>query len=165
MKKNIFASVRKSSAFTLLEVVVGVTVLCVALTPLIYSLFSTKVFSLVTLREIQAAYYCDEIITQMFVYPKIFLKPSLAGEYPSDMLSDARAKHNETYMVQIFGKTSPGLYLTRMEDGFDRKMSIVFDAALNLYKIKVIVTYDTFTLAGKPKKEEVKSGGVISSLE
>ena len=156
---------RKSGAFTLIEVVVGIGVLFIALTPLLLNFLSPKNFSLVTLKEIQAVYFGDEIITQLFVYPKNELVPAMAGAYSGRVLDSPNAAPNDSYIVKPFGKDRPGLYLTKMPAGFERKLDISYDDTLNYYKIKVIVSYDTYSLTGKPKISEVSSGGIISSME
>jgi len=161
MKKfaNIFHE--KLSGFTLIEIVIGLAILLLALTPLFTVIMSQKDFGAITLKEIQATCYADELITQLYVYPTRYIK---AGSYNPWSLSGSSTPLNKVYSVSPFDVAAPKIFLTCMESGFERRMDIVYDPVLKLYKVNVFIDYDTVTLAGKAKRETLKANAIISDF-
>ncbi len=148
--------------FSLLEIMVGLVILFLALTPLFTTIVSQKDFGTITLKEIQATCYADEIISQLYVYPNKFLKP---GTYNNAMLTKAGVALNEVFAVPVFGTSSPDLYITAMEAGFERSVEIVYDAVLKLFKVKVTIFYDTVSLTGKAYRGALNSNAIISDFQ
>lgn len=148
--------------FSLLEIMAGLVILFLALTPLFTTFVSQKDFGTITLKEIQAVCYADEIISQLYVYPCRFIK---AGSYANQALSKPGATLNDVYSVQLFGAQAPAVYLTAMENGFERTLEITYDQTLKLFKVKVSVSYDTVTLAGKPHRGVSTNNAIISDFQ
>lgn len=149
--------------FSLFEVVVSVVILFLALTPLFSSFFSQKDFSSLTLKEIQAACYAEEITSQFYVYPIAFIK---AGTYNAGGVSNkAPVPVNEIYEARLFGPDAPPLYLTSMDDGFERNIKIKYDSMLKLNNIEVSITFDTVTAAGKSVQRTVANHAIIAAFK
>lgn len=161
MKKNDRAFHKRLSGFTLVEIVIGLAILLLALTPLFTVIMSQKDFGTITLKEIQATCYADELITQLYVYPTRFFK---TGTFSASALSGNSTPVNRVYSITPFDPAAPKIFLTCMESGFERKMDIVYDPVLKLYKVHVFIDYDTVTLTGKPKRETLKANAIISDF-
>lgn len=155
-------SEKTGKGFSLLEIMVGLVILFLALTPLFTTIMSQKDFGTLTLKEIQATCYADEIISQLYVYPNKFLKP---GVYNNASLTKAGAALNEVYAAAIFGAPAPDLYITAMEAGFERNIEIVYDAVLKLFKVKVTISYDTVSLTGKAYRGVLNNNAIISDFQ
>ena len=155
-------SKKTEKGFSLFEIMVGLVILFLALTPLFTTIMSQKDFGTITLKEIQATCYADEIISQLYVYPNKFLKP---GNYNNASLTKAGAALNEVYAVAVFGASSPDLYITVMDAGFERNLEVVYDTVLKLFKVKVSISYDTVSLTGKAYRGVLNSNAIISDFQ
>lgn len=153
---------KTENGFSLFEIMVGLVILFLALTPLFTTIMSQKDFGTITLKEIQATCYADEIISQLYVYPNKFLK---AGAYNNAAFAKTGAVLNEVYAVALFGPSSPALYITAMETGFERNLEVVYDTVLKLFKVKVTISYDTVSLTGKAYKGVLNSNAIISDFQ
>ncbi|HBC76967.1 MAG: hypothetical protein A2008_11390 [Candidatus Wallbacteria bacterium GWC2_49_35] len=159
MKKNL-AIIK---GFSLFEVIVSVVILFLALTPLFASFFSQKDFSVLTLKEIQAACYAEEVTSQLYVYPVAFIK---AGNFAANTpLNAAAPPVNEIYGSRLFGPDSPPLYFTSMDEGFQRNIKIKYDPTLKLNNIEVAITFDTVTAAGKPVQRTITNHAIIAAFK
>lgn len=157
---------KKSAAvkgFSLFEVIVSVVILFLALTPLFSSFFSQKDFSVLTLKEIQAACYAEEVTSQLYAYPVAFIK---AGTYQASAPAGSAAPPvNELYGSRLFGPDAPPLYFTSMDEGFERAIKIKYDPTLKLNNIEVAITFDTVTAAGKPVKRTITNHAIIAAFK
>ncbi|HOD40912.1 MAG TPA: prepilin-type N-terminal cleavage/methylation domain-containing protein [Candidatus Wallbacteria bacterium] len=154
---------KNAKGFSLFEVIVSVVILFLALTPLFSTFFSQKDFSTITLKEIQAACYAEEVTSQLYVYPVAFIKP---GVYSAGgPAAKPSATVNEIYGAQFFGPDSPPLYLTSMDEGFERIITIKYDPTLKLNNIEVAIKFDTVTAAGKPVKRTIANHAIIAAFK